>query len=179
MAVSLLTITAGGFAGNGFQKRDTEKTMVANLKAPFTSIVVNSDIDVVLTEAADNRIEVKGDASNVNYFIKKGVLYIGSKQGSLKDKAVIYLSVSSLESIVVNGKSKISSAGFLNSSKLKVTVNAEAKFDLKNYGEILFEADEEIDLHFEKWMKLPGVAVIEPHSLESEAADESIDALVS
>jgi Putative auto-transporter adhesin, head GIN domain len=153
MAVSLLTLSAASFAGNGSEKKNTEYSVVVKTKAPFQMIVLNNGVDLVLTESSETRIEIKGeekDVNNVAHSVKKGILYIGVKNASLKTKAVVYVSMSQLESIEVNGKSKITSNGFLKSSKLKVVVNDEAKFDLKNYGKILFEADDEIDLNFEK-----------------------------
>jgi hypothetical protein len=179
MAVSLLTVNAALFAGNSSVTPATEYTKVISTKSPFHSIVVNNDIDVVLTEATDNMIEIKGEEESVkkvSHFIKKGVLYINSKQGSLKGRATVYLSVNDLQSIEVNGKSTISSKGALNSSKLKVVVNGEAKFDLKNQGKMLFEADEEIDLHFEKWIGVAEASIITPANEEIKAADSGIDA---
>jgi hypothetical protein len=179
MAVSLLTVNAALFAGNSSVSPVTEYSKVISAKAPFHSIVVNNDIDVVLTEATDNTIEIKGeeaDVKKVNHYVKKGVLYIGSKVGSLKNKAVVYVSVNDLQSIEVNGKSTVTSKGFLSSSKLKVFVNGEAKFDLKNQGQMLFESDEEIDLHFEKWNGQMHAAAITPTNEEIKAADAGIDA---
>jgi Putative auto-transporter adhesin, head GIN domain len=178
IAVSLLTVNAALFAGNSSVSPVTEYTKVISAKAPFYSIVVNNDIDVVLTEATDILIEIKGEeegVKKVSHYIKKGVLYINSKQGSLKGRATVYVSVNGLQSIEVNGKSTISSKGVLNSSKLKVFVNGEARFDLKNYGQLLIEADEEIDLHFEKWIGLQEVAAITPNNADIKKADAAMD----
>jgi Putative auto-transporter adhesin, head GIN domain len=153
MAVSLLTVNASLFAGISTVNPGTGHKATAAAKPPFHSIVINNDIDVVLTEATDNMIEVKGAAAGinmVNYYIKKGVLYISSRQGSLKGRATVYLSVNGLKNIEINGSSYLTSNGFLNSRRLNVVVRDEAKFELKNRGEILIEADSDIELHVKK-----------------------------
>ncbi len=154
MAVSLLTISFSAFADYNTDKKNTGETKAVTLNASFNTIVVNNDIEIVLTEATGNLFEIKGeekDINNISYYIKKGTLFIDNKHGSFKNKAVIYLSVSQLQRIEVNGNSKITSNGFLNSHKLKVIVNHEAKFDLKIQGEIFFETADGIYLDIEKW----------------------------
>jgi hypothetical protein len=153
IAVSLLTINASLFAGNVSDSLVSEPQKVQAGKQPFHSVVVNNDIDLVLAEDTDNMIKIRGvekHLKNVCYSIKKGVLYISSNGGSLKNKATVYLSVNDLQSLVVNGKSAINSKGTLNSKQLTVLVNGEAKFDLKNYGAIIMEAGNEIELDIEE-----------------------------
>jgi Putative auto-transporter adhesin, head GIN domain len=148
ITVGLFTINAALFAGIGTVIPGTVVTAAA--KTPFYGIVLNNDIDLVLVEATDNMVEIKGaeaDINMVNYYIKKGVLYIRSREGSLKGRATVYLSVNGLKNIEITGKSYVSSNGYLNSRRLNVLVRDEAIFDLKNRGEILVEADSDIELH--------------------------------
>jgi hypothetical protein len=101
----------------------------------------------------DQKIEIEGDkndADKISYYVKKGTLYIDRNFGNSQKNPVVQIAVSQLKSIEVNGRSKIVSSGFLRSGLLKVRVNEESKFDLKNMGEIIFEADNEISLQFEK-----------------------------
>lgn len=154
MAVSLLTICNTVFAINAFDKGHTAPPEFVTSITPFQKIIINNGIDLVLYEGTENLIEIKGgqkDVARVNYYIHKGILYIESRQGTLQNKVVVYLSVQQLQGIEVNGKSKISSNGFLNSDKLNLVVNDEAKFELKIRGEIFIESDESIDLHVEQW----------------------------
>jgi Putative auto-transporter adhesin, head GIN domain len=152
MAVSLLSLNANVFADT---VKDNSPSMKSKAnKVAFNKIVVNGDMDIVLTESDFVQVEIKGEqktGKEVNYYLKKGVLYIDGSKGFGKTKPTVYIHVSHLQSIEVNGESIVSSNGRLASKTLKVVVNGEAKFDLKNYGEILFEAGEEIDLHFKKW----------------------------
>ena len=177
LAVSLIALTANTIAG-------TDNKIISTVLAKgvvYEMIVVNNDIDVVLTESPVNEIMVTGEEESVSlvkHHVKRGVLTISSKMGSLKGKATVYISVSGLRKLEVNGKSKIVSQGSLNSKNLKVIVNGEAKFDLKNNGQIIFESDEDIDLNFEKWI---GEHPQSPTVVDSSAlnnADAAMDSLM-
>lgn len=177
LTVSLVALTASTFAG-------TDNKIISTVLAKgvvYEMIVVNNDIDVVLTESTVNEIMVTGEEESVKlvkHHVKKGILTIGSKTGSLKGKATVYISVSGLKKLEVNGKSKIISQGSLNSKCLKVIVNGEAKFDLKNNGQIIFESDEDIDLNFERWIgeQPQPAAIIDSSALNN--ADAAMDSLM-
>jgi hypothetical protein len=177
LAVSVLAFTASTFAGT--YNKIISTVLVKGVV--YEMIVVNNDIDVVLTESPVNEIMVTGEEESVSlvkHHVKRGVLTIGSKKGSLKGKATVYISVSGLKKLEVNGKSKVTSQGTLNSKSLKVIVNGEAKFDLKNNGSIIFEADEDIDLNFEKWIgeHPQAPAVVDSSALNN--ADAAMDSLM-
>jgi hypothetical protein len=174
MAVSLLTFSAAGIAA------PANKTISAVIASGtvYDVIVVNNDIDIVLTESP---VAVTGEEKDVNlvkHQVKKGMLIIGSKMGSLKGKATVYVSVSSLKKLEINGKSFVTSNGALKSSKLIVVVNGEAKFDLRNYGDILFETDEDIDIQFEKWNDAQPQAAVSFDSSFLKSADAAMDSLL-
>jgi hypothetical protein len=177
LAMGFIALTTSAFAGTG---NNTISTVLSK-GTVYEMIVVNDDIDVVLTESSVMDIVVTGEEESitlVKHRVKRGVLEIGSKMGSLKGKATVYISVAGLKKLEVNGKSHVSTRGTLNSKTLIVIVNGEAKFDLKNAGEIIFEADEDIDLNFENWSgENPLVpAPIENTSLKN--ADAAMDALM-
>jgi hypothetical protein len=178
IAVSLLTLITGVGA---HPVHNCVHKHVIKAKHSYQTIVINNDIDVVITESALTEIYVSGgkkDVQSVTYFVKKGVLYIQSKNGSLKGKATVHVPVSNLKQIEINGRSTVTSNGTLSSSLLKVLVNGEARFDLKNFGEILFEADEAIDLNFEKQNKEQHLLHMKVNSAALAEADAQMDTLV-
>lgn len=177
MAVSLLTLSAAGVAAPASKNYSA----VITSGTVYDVIVVNNDIDVVLTESPVAEIRITGEEKDVNlvkHQVKKGMLIIGSKMGSLKGKATVYVSVSSLKKLEINGKSFVTSNGALKSSKLMVVVNGEAKFDLRNYGDILFETDEDIDIHFEKKNDAQPQAAVSFSSSFMKNADAAMDSLL-
>lgn len=153
IAVSLLCFNLVAGAGS---IDNCKYRYIIKAKHSFASIVINNDIDVVLTECSDAEIYVAGDRKDiatVSYFVKKGILYIQSKGSSLKGKVTVHVPVSHLQLVEINGNSTLTSNGTLNSRLLKVVVNGEAKFDIKSFGKILVEADESIDVNFEEQNK--------------------------
>ncbi|WP_407520193.1 DUF2807 domain-containing protein [Lacibacter sp. MH-610] len=177
IAVSLLSfnITAGAGSVDNCMYRHIIKA-----KHSFQSIVINNDIDVVLTECPDAEIYVAGDKKDiaaVSYFVKKGILYIQSKSGSLKGKVTVHVPVSHLQLVEINGNSTVTSNGTLSSRLLKVVVNGEAKFDIRSFGKILVEADESIDVNFEEQNK-QHVLPLHIDSASLHEADLQMDAML-
>lgn len=119
----------------------------------YNMIVVNDDIDIVLTQSTESEIRVIGhehDVRLVKYRVRNGVLVIESNKGSLKGKVTVFVPVRNLKTVEINGRSFVRSNGILSSKNLLVIVNDEAKLDLRNYGKINFKTDIDIVLEFEK-----------------------------
>jgi Putative auto-transporter adhesin, head GIN domain len=178
MAVSLLTITAASVAGTNKESKPAF-TKVISTKAAFQHIVINGDVDVVLTEKDFVQVDVTGEQKSVEavtHYVKRGTLYIISKRAAKGAKPVVTIAVSDLKSIEVNGKGEITSKGALRSSKLKLVINGEAKFNVKNLGQILIESDEDIDLQFEKnTAEEKRLNTITPDADTVQAADVRMD----
>ncbi|HEX4957939.1 MAG TPA: DUF2807 domain-containing protein [Lacibacter sp.] len=179
IAVSLLTFITGV---NAHPVQHCAHKQVIKTKSNYQFIVINNDIDVILTESALTDICISGgkkDIQLVRYYVKNGILFIESKNGSLKGRATVHVSVNNLKQIEINGQSTVISNGTLSSNQLKVVVNGEAKFDLKNIGDILIEADESIDLNFEKQNKEQHLFSIKIDSTTIAEADAQMDALIN
>ena len=174
IAVSLLSIGTLSYAGD--VKKET--SIVISSKAPFDNIIISGDIDVVLTESSFVQVEVKGDEKAVNgvkHFVKKGTLYLSAAKSAPEAKPTVYIQVSKLLYLEINGKSKVTSNGPLNSSKLKVMINGDVQFRVSNYGDILVESDEDIDLQFEKWVEGHAAVSMKPNAENITEADLSMD----
>lgn len=63
---------------------------------------------------------------------------------------IVTISVNNLQSLQINGDGDIKSHGQLRSKKLKLVINGESKFNVRNLGEILLDSDSNIDVQFEK-----------------------------
>lgn len=178
MAVSLLTVTATSFAGTTNESKPAF-TKVISTKAAFQHIVINGDLDVVLTESDFVQVDVSGEHKTVDavsYFVKRGTLYINHKGGSKGIKPMVTIAVSNLHSIEINGDGDIMSKGTLRSSKLKLTINGESKFNVRNLGEILLESDGDIDLQFEKkGIEEKPLTAITPDAATVHEADMQMD----
>lgn len=178
MAVSLLTINAASYAGTTNESKPAF-TKVISTKAAFQHIVINGNVDVVLTENEFVQIDVTGEektVETVSYFVKKGTLYITRKGSSKGAKPVVTIAVSDLYSLEINGDGNVTSKGTLRSSKLKLTINGESKFNIRNLGEILIDSDSGIDVQFEKNTSEEKLLIAITHDAATvHAADEQMD----
>lgn len=115
----------------------------------FNKIVVADDIDLVVYENATSNIQFDGTDENVakvDWKIKNGVLYLKSKQGSLKNKVLVTLDVRELKEIVIEGKSNVRSLGNLNSPNLSVVMREDCFVAIRNYGAIRIIRANDIDV---------------------------------
>jgi hypothetical protein len=145
------------------QKEQPSKLYAATLvsyNTPFTKIVVNDGIELVLTENSQEKIWFDGKARQLDklrWEIKNGTLYLSGKNGSLKDKVRVSVCVQKLRNIEVNGDSWVRSSGYLTSPALDVLVNGEAMVDISNVGKIAVNKTADYELGVMK--KTSGVSV--------------------
>lgn len=136
----------------------------------YHTISVDNDIDLVLTESDLAGITVVANdkvKKDILVSEKNGVLIIKSKGRSLKNKAIVYVPVTNLKRLVINGSSHVTSSGFLNSAVLHINVNGEASFEIRNNGEVSFETDNDTEIHVDKQFVTPTQAAL-IHADEAE-----------
>lgn len=129
-------------------------TREVDLTASVYSIEVSDDINVVLTQSADAKLRITGEAKDNKAVLldqKNGRVRLLSKKGSLKNRVTVYVPVQNLRKLVINGKSYVRSNGVIASKNLQVTLAGEAKVEINNLGDIVFDADQDIDLQIKKW----------------------------
>ncbi len=149
--------TAGSFANTTSVNSADVKT-VTLAPASFSKIVVQDDIDVVLTESAEASISFDGktaDIYKVTWEVKDGVLYLKSKAASLKDKVTVTIGTQQLKELVVKGTSAVTTEGTLNTPVLTVYMYDTPNVQIKNRGHIHLENKSEQELFFSK--KVGGV----------------------
>lgn len=178
MAVSLLTITAASFAGTVHESIPV-LTKTISSKVAFQHIVINGDVNVVLVENEFVQVDVTGEQKSVetvSYYVKKGTLYINRKHSPKSTNPVVTISVNDLQSLEVNGDGDVISYGSLHSKKLKLVLKGESKFNVRNLGEILLEADSNIDVQFEKYQSEEKLlSAVTPDAATVHEADIKMD----
>jgi Putative auto-transporter adhesin, head GIN domain len=148
--IAALMLTAGLSSFATEKKANSLVTEKGFYQLSFNKIVVTDDIDIRLSESTDKVIETSGASQfteQVEWKIRDGVLYIGSKVGSLKNKVEVSISVNQLSDLIIIGDSDVRSEGALNSAKLQVFVDGEGHIAIKNTGIINVEKADDIDLH--------------------------------
>jgi len=105
----------------------------------FTSLVVDDNITIVLTNETGSEITVSGDQSQVKKIraaVKKGSLYIWQPGGDKGEKVTVTIPAKQLRQVIVNGESYISTAATLDNTGLEVIVNGACKLVLHSRGNI-------------------------------------------
>jgi hypothetical protein len=144
--IVLLTVFSFGFssfAGPGEFKGYRSEQFSYGLT--FSKIVVEDNIDLVLYENATTNIQFDGskeDIANIEWKVKKGVLYLSSKNGHLKNKVIVTIDVTALSEIILQGQSSVRSLGNLDSPELNVFMKGGCFAAIRNTGTInVFNTD--------------------------------------
>jgi hypothetical protein len=99
---------------------------------------VQNDMDIVLLQAPsdDHSIILDGRASEkLNVRLNNKTLFISERKGG-KEKTIVYLYVSNLKTLTVEGNSQVKTMGSLKTGKLDVFVDGNAKVHLRTTGNV-------------------------------------------
>jgi hypothetical protein len=135
---------------SGVQAQNTGNTHYALSElavSPFTKIVVNAHIDVVLVQNDTlKKAFIEGDevlVPEIAVTVSNGVLTIASRrQISYRGKVQVTIAVNELSKLEINADAGIVSQAPLHSPKIAVNINGYCDIRLKSTGEILLEAED-------------------------------------
>lgn len=97
------------------------------------------DMEIILLQAPrDNHSIILGqDASEqINLRLSNKTLFISERKGNARNKTVVYLYVSNLKSLTVDGDSQVKTLGSLETAKLDVFVDGYAKVHIRTTGTV-------------------------------------------
>ncbi|HYO21115.1 MAG TPA: DUF2807 domain-containing protein [Flavisolibacter sp.] len=140
LALLLSSLTFSAFA----QKTSQNETKLIQLKEVFTSMSVDNDIDVVLTESKTGEMVVEGNAKLLDMRLSDGHLSLSKKQLGVSAPIKVHVPASYLSKIFMNGNGTLSSSAVLSNQKMKILLAGEAKIAVKSTGSVTVETAEEI-----------------------------------
>lgn len=114
-------------------------TLKVSIPAPITSLVVNDDVTVVLTNDETRAVTVlatREEQIPVKMELNAGTLTISRKKYSLAEKAVVYVPASFLRSVNMNGTGHLLSYNVIKLSKLTVHLSGECRISLRTNGKV-------------------------------------------
>jgi len=114
-----------------------------------TSIQIDGDMSVVLTNDAARSATIEGkqkDVSAVSTITKNNAMVINAARRFSFGKLTLYLPAPVLQSIQVNGNGDISSADYIKTSGLHITLNGNITVKVKTAGRISFDSPDDIEL---------------------------------
>jgi hypothetical protein len=136
LLLSVFSVARFGFAAS---VNVEPPLMKISFDRSFTSLEVEDNIAVVLTNETGNEISLAGDkeyVKRVRAAVKRGRLYIwltGSEKG---ERVTVYVPAALLRQVVINGDSYVSTASTLNNAGMLVVVNGACKLFIKSRGRI-------------------------------------------
>lgn len=136
---SLFTIVLSAFAGTGPDDLKAYRSQQFSYKLSFNKIVVADNIDLVLYENSTSNIQFDGnkeDIANVQWEIRKGILYLSSRKGAFKNKVIVTIDVAGLEEITMEGQSNVRSLGNLDTPELNIYMKGGCFAAIRNTGTI-------------------------------------------
>lgn len=123
-------------------------TRSIHLKESFSSLVINNDISVVLTESSSEEIVIKGDESRIKKCkvqVDDGKLFLSYLQTNEKPDVQVYVPARFLNKVIINGKSELTSSSILSNAAIRVIIAGESKVHLRSIGKVTVEGTDDFD----------------------------------
>ena len=145
-ALLLCSLAFSAFAQKS--KPSDPVSKLIRLNEGYSSMVIEDDISVVLTESNSNEIIIKGEEKSVEKVkveVDDGRLILSYVSAGVPAAVKVYVPAALLSRVNINGKSEVTSASTLNNPKLRVIVAGEGKVHLRSSGKVLVEGTDEFD----------------------------------
>ena len=122
-----------------------KSTKVIQFQEVFTTVSIDDDLEVVLTNGTSDKIAVNGD---VKATIADGHLYISARNPRLAPGMKVFIPADFLSKVYMNGNGSLSSASVLQNQKVKILLASEARINVRSVGNVTIETVD--DIHFVK-----------------------------
>ncbi len=115
----------------------------------FRSIQIEGDISVMLTNDPAGTIIIEGKENELNKIrpvFKNDVLFIYLNRKNIFSKLTLYLSVTTLQAIRLNGDANISSIESIKADHLHLSLNGNIKVKVNTVGHLSVDTPDDIEL---------------------------------
>ena len=141
IAISLL-VSSLSFSAFAQKSNVSEKSpKLINFKEVFTTVSVDDDMEVILTEGASDKIVVDGD---VKASVSDGHLYVAARNPRLASGTKVFIPSAFLSKVYMNGNGSLSSAAVLRNQKVKILLASEARINVRSLGNVTIETLDDI-----------------------------------
>ena len=120
------------------------ETKVIQLKEIITSLAVENDIHVVLTETKSGEILVEGQVNALDIHVSDGQLQLAKKYEKLNAPLKVYVPATYLSKVYMNGTGSLSSSTVLTSPRIKVILSGESTIAIRSAGNVTVETMNDI-----------------------------------
>ena len=138
-----LMLSAMGFSSFAQNSKVSEPfSKTVKLKEECTSLVIEDNLSVILTESASNNITIVGDIRDVKktgVSITDGRLVLSYALRDLPSEVKVYVPAALLGKVFINGKGTLSSSTVLKNKTLKIFLAEEGKVNNRSLGNVIVE----------------------------------------
>jgi formylmethanofuran dehydrogenase subunit D len=137
-----LLLSTIGFSA--FAQQSVPQDKKIQLTETATSLVVEDDITVVLTDSKADYLSVEGDSKAVVATIQDGQLVLSARKSHLASNVTVFVPAGQLSKVFLNGTGSLSSSDILSNQKIKIYLASEAKINVRSKGAVSVEAFNDI-----------------------------------
>ena len=137
LLILVIAFTTGAFAQNNRLSITSVKKIATD--EVVTSLKIYKNVEVVLTDDAQNEIQVVGetaDVENTSVKILNGEMIVTGSDDLIRERVVVYVPSRFLGKVYIHGSSSVTSAGLLENEMLDVTINGSGKSSIQSNGMI-------------------------------------------
>jgi hypothetical protein len=143
--LAALLLVAASTAAVAQKSKPTPPSTTVHFSEAFTSLVVDDNLNVVLTEGTSPDILVEGDAKSLVAREVDGSLLLSFQKTYSANQTTVYVPASLLSKVYLNGTGTLRSATTLQNRQLKIILTDEARVHVKSTGNVSVETWNEID----------------------------------
>ena len=154
-AVILVGTAVAAFASNGKTSPILQSKSIS-LTQNFSKVLIGENLNVVFTNDETNTISLTGTERFIDDILisnQNGTLSITTTK-HVSRPGIIYISIKSINSLILKDEASASSKGFLNCINLKVEMGSGSHANLKTKGKIEIIPLEGTQLDFEKFQSI-------------------------
>ena len=125
------------------------------LTQSYSNLVVLGDVDVTLVQGTSNQLTMEGyqnQLENVTMEVKGNTLYVSTKEKVKGKNPLVYIPVSNLEYLKVQGNSNVTTLGYLRSNDILIELASECNVQVKSSGRIAISDLSAADYVVNEWV---------------------------
>jgi hypothetical protein len=140
LCLLLSTIGLSAFA----QSTAPQAAKKIQLTEAVSTLIVEDDITVVLTDSKADHLSVEGDAKAVLATIVDGQLVLSARKSFGASDVTVYVPAGQLSKVFLNGTGSLSSSEILSNQRIKIFLASEAKINVRSRGSVSVETNNDI-----------------------------------
>jgi hypothetical protein len=126
-------------------------TKKIGIEGSYKKIIISGAVKVVLVDNTADSFVIEGQEKNVQRIsvaVSNGKLMIKTPAGNMKDRAVVYVPVSMINSVEVDGDIDVNSNVVLNTPLLLLSMNGESHARLRTTGQVKVDTAGDYEIRY-------------------------------